>query len=97
MIKVRGPLQAPRARKKPCLESVCVCFSEQDFVLCIALSEFEPVKLQTLLERSENGADSAEVIGIVAKVNPPFFSALESNHGMLRKVIGPQEWCQYWG
>lgn len=58
MIKVRGPLQAPRARKKPCLESVCVCFSEQDFVLCIKLCQsLNSAKLDTL-ERSENGADS---------------------------------------
>lgn len=28
---------------------------------------------------------SAEVIGIVMKVNPPFFSALESNHRDAKK------------
>lgn len=72
--KGRGPLQAHGPERSHAW-NLCVCVSQSRISFSALLcQEFEPVKLQTLLERSENGADSAEVIGIVAKVNPPFLS-----------------------
>ena len=93
--KGKGTTPVSMSQKKSRAWNLCAYFLELDSVFCITLSEFEPLKLQTLLERSENVADSAEVIAIIEGTKAPFFSALESNHRMLRQMTWPEEWCQY--
>lgn len=87
MIKVRGLVHSPRARKL-CVESVYIFSQILIQVFCIISSGFVPLKLQTILERKENVADSAKALNIILGEGKkaPLFSALKSNHRMLRKM-----------
>lgn len=83
-----SPLQGPERH---------AYFLKLDSVCCITLSGFEPFKLLTVLERKENFADRAKALRIILaeRNQAPLFSPLEQNHGMLWKMMWPQEWCGF--